>query len=131
MLRKIKELGFKVGYYGHDEFASWVWRKRKELLEEAEKIGILEEAKRAYEQGKSIGQKKRAFDERKKKEKEAREKRRRELLTKLEIEREVIMNYNDQVVATMPKSIKKPKIIEKPKFVEVPRILRRFFSGWE
>ena len=132
LLKKIRDLGFKVGYYGHDEFASWVWRKRKELLDEASKIGISEQAKQAYEEGKELGHRQRIFDERKKKEKKLSEKRKREeILIKLELEREEFLNSNDPIVVASPKNIEKPRIIEKPKFIETPRILRRFFSLWD
>ena len=134
IIKKAKELGFKVGYYAHDEFASWVWRERKALTEQAEKHGISKEVAEAYEYGKLLGQKRRALDERKKKEKKIALKERKEVTIKLKIEEErksVERTFSDNVITSAAsefKAIRKPKMISQPKLLGLPRLLKRFLS---
>ncbi|AMM53698.1 hypothetical protein [Pyrococcus kukulkanii] len=60
IIKRAYLFGFYVGLYGHVDWAGWVAEIRRELYIEARKLGVYEEVKYAYREGKEAGRKERA-----------------------------------------------------------------------
>ncbi|WP_297468613.1 hypothetical protein [Thermococcus sp.] len=55
LLKEAYQFGYFVGFRGHSEWAEWVRKKREELYQRAEELGIYELVKDAYRKGKELG----------------------------------------------------------------------------
>ena len=55
LLKEAYQFGYFVGLRGHSEWAEWVRKKREELYQRAEELGIYELVKDAYRKGKELG----------------------------------------------------------------------------
>ncbi|MDH3365894.1 MAG: 4-vinyl reductase [Thermoplasmata archaeon] len=53
--RRAFELGLEVGEENHLESVGWVNSKLQEIREEADRVGVFEEVRRAYQKGKKLG----------------------------------------------------------------------------
>ncbi|ASJ17173.1 hypothetical protein A3L04_08880 [Thermococcus chitonophagus] len=118
IIKKAYLFGFYVGLYGHLDWSGWVAEIRREIYIEARKLGIYEEVKHAYKEGKEAGKKERA---------------RRINAGLMKEERERIKGKPKKIEASratdevheFPKKEKVPRILEGFKGLSLPKILTR------
>ena len=122
LIKEAYRFGYFVGYKGHTEWVSWIAKKKAEIYEKANLLGIINEAKIAYEQGLKDG-------------KERRQKEIELGLSKLESELElketekVDIGEEEKIDREYKSFSKTPKIVEPPeiirpiKYIEAPKML--------
>lgn len=59
LVKEAYEFGYFVGYKGHSAWAEWVRKTKERLYSEAERLGVYNVVKEAYNRGREEGAKKR------------------------------------------------------------------------
>ncbi len=59
LIKEAYEFGYFVGYKGHSAWAEWVRKTKERLYTEAERLGVYDVVKEAYNRGREEGAKKR------------------------------------------------------------------------
>ena len=104
LLERAYKLGFEVGYYKHYESVGWVKKEMEKIIEEAKRLKIIEEIKKAYERGKIDGKKKKSIDM---------------------LSGETIVSEKENIQTAGLTAIK--RVHYKPRFISFPKFLKRHY----
>lgn len=123
LIKEAYRLGYFVGYKGHTEWVSWIFKKKREIYEKAEFFSIYNEVRAAYEKGIEDGKIRRLKEIElglSKLESEIIPEGTKEA-TKTKEKEEIEEDY--QAFAKTPKIMEPPEIIKLIKSIEAPKML--------
>ncbi len=104
LVERAYKLGFEVGYYKHYESVGWVKKEMEKIIEEAKRLKIVEEIKKAYKKGKIDGKRKKSIDM---------------------LSGESIVPERENIQAAGLGAIK--RVHYKPRFISFPKFLKRHY----